>query len=185
MDFPSLAVALGLSCPTRCEILVPWTRIEPGTTCIARWNLNHWIIREVSHPLLEALHVSPLHLCNDSEVATMSPFHKYTWQRNLLVVSVEKQDLDIYLPDSKALTSCSLNLPIPKSRMTEYLQGWTWKQSHDIHIDRSSSSWRMLYSWMWRNIWKYYFTLRQVFGIMSQSPDMTHAQQERGCLTWG
>ena len=31
MDFSSLVVALGLSCPTTCEILVPWPGIEPAS----------------------------------------------------------------------------------------------------------------------------------------------------------
>ena len=134
MDFPSLAVALGLSCPTACEILVPWPGIEPAPPRIARWNLNHCTIREVPHPLLlGALHVSPLHLCNDS--GRLLPCLHFTnedlGQRNLLVVSVEKQDLTFYLPDSKALTSCSLNPPIPKScEWWEYIcKDVTWNRA--------------------------------------------------------
>ena len=36
----SVAVALGLSCPTACEIF--WTRDQTSVPCIGRQILNHW-----------------------------------------------------------------------------------------------------------------------------------------------
>ena len=36
----SVVVALGLSCPTACEIF--WTRDQTGVPCIGRQILNHW-----------------------------------------------------------------------------------------------------------------------------------------------
>ena len=144
------------------------TRDRTCISRITRWNLNHWTTREVPHPLLlGALRVSPLHLCSDS--GSLLPFLCFTnedlGQRNLLVVSVEKPDLTFYLSDSKALTSCSLNPPGPKScEWWECLWGCDLQESHDGHIDASSSSWRMLQLDAKKHL-EILLTLRQVFGI--------------------
>lgn len=134
--------ALALECQSSRSCRVPcytWglSSLTSDGTCIpcnGRRILNHWTTGEVPHPLLlGALHVSPLHLCNDSR--RLLPCLHFTnedlGQRNLLVVSVEKQDLTFYLPDSKALPSCSLNPPILKScEWWEYIcKDVTWNRA--------------------------------------------------------